>query len=478
MRKAYNKYQSTNEKWMKTIPSHWSLKRLKGIFYLRKESNNPIVTREILSLTAKQGVIPYKDKIGVGGNKPKSDLTKYNICRVGDLLVNNMNVVSGAAGVSKYMGCVSPVYYPLVLRNNSNCWYYHYIFRLLTFQRSLIGLGKGILMHENDKGTLTSVRMRISMDYLGNVQLPVPPREEQEQIVRFLDWKISSINKLINLKQQEITELKELKKATISDAVTHGLDKTVPMKDSGISWLGKIPQHWEILSLKHVSRINASIANEIAKLKDLDLVTFLPMENISETGNIDCSIKRPLKEVRSGFSSFSKSDVAIAKITPCFENGKGACLDELDTTIGFGTTELINLRANSRILPKFLYLITVLQEFRKLGERAMTGSAGQKRVPLTYIKNFTIGIPPIEEQKHILLEVDKRSKSIDKCILSKHEELKTLHDLKSSLIADVVTGKIDVRDVEIPDYEQVEETLYKSNDNDTLQSEDEIPEEV
>ena len=94
----------------------------------------------------------------------------------------------------------------------------------------------------------------------------------------------------------------------------------------------------------------------------------------------------------------------------------------------------------------------------------MTGSAGQKRVPLTYIKNFTIGIPPIEEQKHILLEVDKRSKSIDKCILSKHEELKTLHDLKSSLIADVVTGQIDVRDVTIPNYETVHEHADEAPD--------------
>ncbi|MDK7063855.1 MULTISPECIES: restriction endonuclease subunit S [Gardnerella] len=461
MRKAYEEYKATGIQWLPKIPKHWEYKKINSLFLERKTKVSD-KDYQPLSVT-KSGILHQLTDAA-----KSSDSDNRKLVLAGDFVINSRSDRKGSCGVSALDGSVSLINIVLEPKRKLEQLFVHYLLRCQPFSEEYYRYGRGIVA---DLWTTRYSEMK-------SIFLPIPPREEQEQIVRFLDWKISSINKLINLKQQEITELKELKKATISDAVTHGLDKTVPMKDGGISWLGKIPQHWEILSLKHVSRINASIANEIAKLKDLDLVTFLPMENISETGNIDCSIKRPLKEVRSGFSSFSKSDVVIAKITPCFENGKGACLDELDTTIGFGTTELINLRANSRILPKFLYLITVLQEFRKLGERAMTGSAGQKRVPLTYIKNFTIGIPPIEEQKHILLEVDKRSKSIDKCILSKHEELKTLHDLKSSLIADVVTGKIDVRDVEIPDYEQVEETLYKSDDNDTLQSEDEIPEEV
>lgn len=461
MRKAYEEYKATGIQWLPKIPKHWEYKKINSLFLERKTKVSD-KDYQPLSVT-KSGILHQLTDAA-----KSSDSDNRKLVLAGDFVINSRSDRKGSCGVSALDGSVSLINIVLEPKRKLEQLFVHYLLRCQPFSEEYYRYGRGIVA---DLWTTRYSEMK-------SIFLPIPPREEQEQIVRFLDWKVSSINKLINIKQQEISELKELKKATISDAVTHGLDKTVPMKDSGISWLGKIPQHWEILSLKHVSRINASIANEIAKLKDLDLVTFLPMENISETGNIDCSIKRPLKEVRSGFSSFSKSDVVIAKITPCFENGKGACLDELDTTIGFGTTELINLRANSRILPKFLYLITVLQEFRKLGERAMTGSAGQKRVPLTYIKNFTIGIPPIEEQKHILLEVDKRSKSIDKCILSKHEELKTLHDLKSSLIADVVTGKIDVRDVEIPDYEQVEETLYKSDDNDTLQSEDEIPEEV
>lgn len=139
-------YTTVDQKWVAQIPSHWEMKRLKGVFAMRKERNNPIQTDFILSLTAKQGVVPYAEKEGTGGNKPKDDLTQYNICRENDLLVNCMNVVSGAAGVSKYYGAISPVYYAFYPREDENIWYYHYIFRLITFQRSLIGLGKGILL--------------------------------------------------------------------------------------------------------------------------------------------------------------------------------------------------------------------------------------------------------------------------------------------------------------------------------------------
>ena len=239
MNKAYSSYIPINQKWVKQIPSHWEVKRMKAVFAMRKERNNPIVTDNILSLTAKQGVVPYAEKEGTGGNKPKSDLTQYNVCHENDLLVNCMNVVSGAAGVSRYYGAISPVYYAFYPYEDENIWYYHYIFRLLPFQRSLVGLGKGILMHESEDGTLTSVRMRISMDYLGNVLLPVPPRDEQNQIVRFLDWKVSSINKLIGVKQKQIAALKEFMLAEIERQLyVYPVVETVRLKQLGTFFKG------------------------------------------------------------------------------------------------------------------------------------------------------------------------------------------------------------------------------------------------
>ena len=203
---------------------------------------------------------------------------------------------------------------------------------------------------------------------------------------------------------------------------------------------------------------NQSEIIEVKVLDDEELLTFLPMENVSERGEIDCSIKRPLKEIKSGYSSFAKGDVVVAKITPCFENGKGACLDTLDTEIGFGTTEFINLRPGDEILSRYLYMITMTQHFRKLGERVMTGSAGQKRISANYIKNFTLGIPVIKEQEEILKKLDSTLSKIDELIEIKKSEISGLHELKNRLISDVVTGNIDVRDIEIPEYEFTDES--------------------
>ena len=480
MNTNYSEYKAVSQKWVKEIPSHWRMERLKLVFGLRKEPNNPIVTDDILSLTAKQGVVPYAEKEGVGGNKPKSDITKYNICREGDLLVNNMNVVSGAAGVSRYTGCVSPVYYPLVLRHDDNVWYYHYIFRLILFQRSLIGLGKGILMHESDNGTLTSVRMRISMDYLGNVLLPVPPRAEQDQIVRFLDWKVSEINKLIGIRRKEIQELEALKSAVINSASTRGIDPNARIKKTDVYYLPEVPDTWKVIKLKRICKVGASINEQLKKHNDQDEVVFLPMENISEDGEIDCTIKQPIAKVKTGFSSFAKNDVIVAKITPCFENGKGACLDSLESDLGYGTTELFNLRAGDEVLPKYLYYITMTKLFRVLGEGQMTGSAGQKRVPADFIRDFTIGLPSLEVQKGIIDYIRAEKSKIDTLISTKHEQLKLLTEFKSTIISDVVTGKIDVRDVTVPEYEHVDDITDEDSEDgrDAEETETEMDEEV
>ena len=152
--KQYDDYQVVAQKWVDEIPEHWDFYRIKRIFTQRVEKNDPVITENILSLTAKQGVVPIAEKEGAGGNKPKGDMTQYNVARPDDLLVNCMNIVSGSAGVSRYFGAISPVYYALYPRLDCNVWYYHYLFRLMPFQRSLLGLGKGILMHESDSGKL------------------------------------------------------------------------------------------------------------------------------------------------------------------------------------------------------------------------------------------------------------------------------------------------------------------------------------
>lgn len=157
--KKYDNYQTVSSLWVELLPTHWEFNKLRSVFWQRKEKNNPVKTNEILSLSAKAGVELYSQKAHGGGNKAKDDITKYNVAHVGDLIVNCMNVISGSVGLSKYYGAISPVYYALVTRNeNYNRDYYHYVFKVETFQKSLLLLGRGILMHESSKGKLNTIR--------------------------------------------------------------------------------------------------------------------------------------------------------------------------------------------------------------------------------------------------------------------------------------------------------------------------------
>ena len=259
----YEEYRDIDSLWVQELPKHWEFNHLRTVFWERKESNDPIKTTEILSLSAKSGVQRYSDKTHEGGNKTKDDLSKYHIAHPGDLIVNCMNVISGSVGLSNYDGLISPVYYALVIRNEKyNRFYYNYIFSIEPFQKSLLPLGKGILMHESSTGKLNTIRLRISMSSLNNVSLPVPPREEQDQIVRYLDWKVSCINKLIHGYQRQIKLLEERRQTIINDAVTLGLDSEANTQHVDANWVKRIPEYWKFDSVKQHFTIKKRIAGK------------------------------------------------------------------------------------------------------------------------------------------------------------------------------------------------------------------------
>ena len=415
----------------------------------------------LLSVYLDVGVIPFSAKAEKRTNVTSTDLSKYQRVDIGDFVLNNQQAWRGSVGVSFDTGIVSPAYIVLSMNDRLNSRYANYLFR------SRIMVDQYLI---NSK-SVGSIQRNIYWSALKRTRVIIPPIEEQNQIVKFLDWKVSAINKLISVKKNRVTAYKELRKAVIDQGILHGF-KSTDTKDSGIYWLGEIPESWEVLPLKRICRANASIADIVKTKENSELVTFLPMENVTETGEIDCSIKKKVADVRTGFSSFAKGDVVVAKITPCFENGKGACLDDLDTDIGFGTTEFINLRPFEIVLSKYLYMITMTRPFRKLGEEVMTGSAGQKRVSVNYIKNFTLGIPSVEEQKSILAEIERRLVQIDKAIEIERGNIKNLQELKARIISDAVTGKIDVRSVDIPEYEYIEDQSDEEADEEDIETEE------
>lgn len=431
--KPYPKYKDSGVSWIGMVPVGWVVSKVRNHFVITKR----IAGRtgfDVISIT-QQG-LRIKDIESNQGQMAK-DYSKYQIVEPGDFAMNHMDLLTGYIGIASGYGVTSPDYrvFKLLDENANFSRYFLYIFQQAYERQIFYGLGKGAA----SKG-----RWRLPAIEFLNYDIPIPPRPEQDAIVAYLDDKTAKIDRLIGLYKREIELLKERRQAAIHQAVTRGLDDKVKLKDSGVSWIGMVPRGWEVIALKHVCKVNAPVSHITKYLKDDTLVTFLPMEKISIDGKIDCSQKEKYIDVKTGYSSFAKDDVIIAKITPCFENGKGACLDVLDTDIGFGTTELINLRPYNKIASRFLFYITMNKIFRIIGADHMTGSAGQKRVPAEFVKNYIIPLPPRPEQDAIVAYLDDQCAKVDAMIGKVQSKIGLLEEYRVRLISDVVTGKVRV----------------------------------
>ena len=216
-------------------------------------------------------------------------------------------------------------------------------------------------------------------------------------------------------------------------------------KDSGIEWLGDIPGHWVIKRLRVVAELNPP-KSEISELCRDSEVTFLPMEAIGDDGSLNLDRTRPIAEVENGYTYFRDGDVTIAKITPCFENGKGALMKGLCGGVGFGTTELIVTRPRStHVTGEYLNWIFRSPDFRSNGEASMYGAGGQKRMPDDFVRNFALAFPPLDEQAAIATFLDREAAKIDELIAEQEKLIALLKERRSALISAAVTGKIDVR---------------------------------
>ncbi|MDC9145856.1 restriction endonuclease subunit S [Escherichia coli] len=286
------------------------------------------------------------------------------------------------------------------------------------------------------------LRNTIPKDSFLSFKTFVPPHEQQTRIANFLDKKIALIDEAISIKEKQINLLKEHKQIIIQQAVTQGLDPNVPMKDSGVDWIGDIPEHWEVVPLKRLAVLSPSV--KVSNRKSKELVTFLAMEKVSTDGFIDQDTLMPICDVSQGFTVFNRGDVIVAKITPCFENGKSAWLNNLQTEFGYGSTEFHVLRCGQRIIGSFLYLIVSSPLFLNAGEAMMTGSAGQKRVPSSFIQNFPTAIPGVAEQEKIVSKVKELFSQIDVVVASTVNQIEKLKEYKTTLINSAVTGKIKI----------------------------------
>lgn len=244
MENRYDKYKDSGIEWIGEIPEHWNLALVKSIFNRRTKKNNPILTEERLSLSIEKGITLYSEKT-TNLDRFKEDFTQYQIAYPNDIVLNSMNMIVGAIGISHYLGCVSPVYYVIAPKDkNINVNFYGYLLNNFRIRNLYHALGEGIYAIDRGEGRINTCRLKVSYDKFGSIIVPIPSINEQQSIATYLDQKCSEIDELITLQEDMITKLQSYKQSVITEAVAKGLDKNVPLKDSGIEWIGEIPEHW------------------------------------------------------------------------------------------------------------------------------------------------------------------------------------------------------------------------------------------
>jgi type I restriction enzyme S subunit len=274
------------------------------------------------------------------------------------------------------------------------------------------------------------------------IPIAIPSYEESFSIAATLDRETSRIDALIQKKTRFIDLLKEKRQALITHAVTKGLNPNVKMKDSGIEWIGQVPEHWDIVQIKRISALNPK-KSTLSEEKD-SLCTFLPMEKL-RTNAVTLDETRPIHEVYGGYSYFCDDDILIAKVTPCFENGNIAVANGLVNGIGFGSTEINVLRVNGKGHNRFLYYRLQEEQFRTIAKSEMRGTGGLKRVPTELFESFTIGLPHTDEQATIAATLDRETARIDALIGKAEQSITLLKERRAAFITAAVTGQIDLR---------------------------------
>ena len=410
--------------WIGAIPQDWKTDRLQWHLKEINVSNNPIQTKNILSLTIEAGVIPYAEK-GNQGNKAKEDYGQYKIAFPDTLVINSMNVIIGAVGISQYFGCVSPVYYVFEPIEGTDLRYIYYLFTNTGFQKEMRKYAKGIL----------EIRLRISSNDMLKRIVPSPPFKEQQRIADYLDQMCAEIDAVLEKTRASIEEYKKLKQAVITQAVTKGVRGDRPMKDSGIEWIGDIPAEWDVLSLvAHTSMLT-------------------PMRDRPE--NLDGPIPWVrIEDFEGKYIESSKAGLGVSMKTVKEMNLKvypvGTILCTSSCIMGkcaIVSRELVSNQRFIGIIPDrttdktYLYYLMTSNAERM---NFLSTGALQANLSRSAFEHLKVQFPPYSEQQEIVAYLDDKCEKIDALIARKQQYLTENENYKKSLIYEYVTGKKEV----------------------------------
>lgn len=433
--KAYPKYQNTDIGWLGKVPSHWTLVPCRSLVEHIVEKNHEGRINNYLSLMANVGVIRYEDKGDVGNKKP-DDLTKCKIVRKGQLVINSMNYAIGSYGMSPYDGVCSPVY--IVLEAKRDVFLNRFALRVFEntpFQKHLATFGNGILEH----------RAAISWDDIKGQYIPLPPKSEQEKILSFLDHETAKIDTLIAKQEKLIELLKEKRQAVISHAVTKGLNPQAPMRDSGVEWLGEVPEHWFVVPIKRMCEVKDG-THDTPKYVDKGENSFpLITSKDFEGKNISFeSAKYISKEAHREIVKRSNTEVGDVLMSMIGGNIGKALIVKETAEFSIKNVALFKTTRKSALASYILYYLESGLLDIQISLQSRGGAQGF--LSLGDLRNLVFFKVPEDELNTIVEHLDLKIFKYDRLINIASDKIALLSERKTALISAVVTGKIDVRD--------------------------------
>ena len=416
MLEGYKEYKKTLSHFDRIIPKHWIEQRLLVVCKPKSIINN--YNEELLSVFLNYGVIKYKSTSQKQVHKPSEDLSKYQLVEIGDLVLNNQQAWRGSVGVSSYRGIVSPAYYVYKISPEYNSSFFNYMVRDRDVVDQFVLFSKGV----------GSIQRMLNNSLIKNVIFTLPPRPEQDQIVRYLDWKVSMINKYINAKKKQIELLKEHKQAVINEAVTRDGEAWKKLPLTSISKQKSIVNciNRELLSVylgigvvpfssRDEKRTNAT-SKDLSKYQAVDFGDFVLNNQQAWRGSV-------------GVSKYS------GIVSPAY------IVLQLDNTL---TTEYANYLFQSRNMVNKYVLCS-----KGIGSI-------QRNIDWDYLKKIDIEFPPVAEQHSIVKYLNEKCEYIDKFAKKLNDEIMLFSEYRTRLISDVVTGKVNVQNVKVPEFENIE----------------------
>ncbi len=411
--KPYAEYKESGLPWVGDVPQHWAAERAKWLF---TKMDRPVREQDEVVTCFRDGKVTLRRNRRLRGFTEATVYSGYQGIRKGDLVIHGMDAFAGAIGVSDSDGKGTPVYSVCQPRPGVSASYYGHLVRQMSQSQWILALAKGIRERSTD----------FRFEIFGNQRVPLPPPDEQAAIVRFLDWANGRLERAIRAKRKVIARLNEQKQAVIHRAVTRGLDPSVPLKPSGISWLGDIPQHWEVSRIKNEFRC---LNTQRLPLNSVErgAMTARTYDYYGASGVID----------KVDDYLFDDELLLIA------EDGANLALRNLPLAIIARGKFWVNNHAHI-LKPRRGNIVYLRDVLETLNYKPWISGAAQPKLTQDRLMSISIAVAPPDEQVAIVKQTSEQTHPIATAVSRLEREIELLREYRTRLVADVVTGKLDV----------------------------------